>query len=123
MPCNILLIQDSPSINALLKLRLTKENFSVDIAENGRQAIQKYRPHHYDFIILDYCLPDMDGAGVLGFLQKKNSSALPPIILMSASENSDEINAQIKPDYYINTNTNINDIMVQLLNYIKQKNE
>lgn len=57
----VLLVDDEPDILELIKYNLEKENYTVETAENGRQALekaQKFQPH---LILLDVMMPEMDG--------------------------------------------------------------
>jgi len=61
MQNKILLVDDESDILELIKYNLEKEEFSVQLAFNGRDAItvaKKFRP---DLIILDVMMPEMDG--------------------------------------------------------------
>jgi DNA-binding response OmpR family regulator len=82
----ILIIEDSPSVNAMLKFRLEKAGFSVDTVETGREGIEKTRASQYGIILLDYNLPDMNGSEVCRTLKKDQSTRSIPIVLMSAKD-------------------------------------
>ncbi len=82
----ILIIQDSPSVNAMLKFRLEKGGFSVDTAETGQEGIEKTRASQYGVILLDYNLPDMNGSQVCRTLKKDLNTRNIPIVLMSAKD-------------------------------------
>ncbi len=57
----VLLAEDDPSIRNLIKIILDKRGLSVTIAENGREAIEKWRKGGVDLILMDLQMPEMNG--------------------------------------------------------------
>lgn len=57
----ILLVDDEADILEFLSYNLKKEGYLVEIAYNGRQAIEKASEYHPHLIILDVMMPEMDG--------------------------------------------------------------
>jgi DNA-binding response OmpR family regulator len=82
----VLIIQDSPSVNAMLKFRLEREGFSVDTVETGNGGIEKTRANQYGIVLLDYNLPDINGSEVCRALKKDRATQKIPILLMSAKD-------------------------------------
>ena len=82
----ILIIQDSPSVNAMLKFRLEKAGFSVDAVETGQGGIERSRQTRYGIILLDYNLPDVDGGEVCKRLKRDGTTREVPVVLMSAKD-------------------------------------
>ncbi len=86
----ILIIQDSPSINAMLKLRLESGGFSVETVETGEEGVERAKAGQYQLILLDYNLPGIDGDEVCRILRKEENTRNTPIVFMSAKD-KDEI--------------------------------
>lgn len=82
MNIRVLYIEDDEGLAYLLKRRLERENFSVDIAVTGQEGIDKYGAGGFDVIILDYHLPDMDALQILGHLNGKDFYI--PVIILTA---------------------------------------
>jgi len=57
----ILLAEDSPDNQLLIKLYLKKTNHELDIAENGEIAVKKFISGNYDLVLMDIQMPVMDG--------------------------------------------------------------
>jgi two-component system alkaline phosphatase synthesis response regulator PhoP len=87
----ILIIQDSPSVNAMLKFRLEKSGFSVETVETGEEGIQKTKAGRYQLILLDYNLPGMNGSQVCQILKEENNTRNIPVLIMSARD-EDKLN-------------------------------
>ncbi len=82
----ILIIQDSPSINALLKFRLEAAGFLVDFTETGEEGIDRTRKEDYQLILLDYRLPGMNGDEVCRILRKEGHLRGTSIVFISAQD-------------------------------------
>ena len=59
----VLLAEDNPVNQKLAKLMLTKAGYQVEVANNGKDAVEKYTtsPDDFDLIIMDVQMPGMDG--------------------------------------------------------------
>ncbi|BCA56373.1 Histidine kinase [Nitrospira sp. KM1] len=60
-PLNILLVEDSPDNQFLIRSYLKQTQYQLDIAEHGAVAIEKFKTGHYDLILMDMQMPVMDG--------------------------------------------------------------
>jgi DNA-binding response OmpR family regulator len=82
----ILIIQDSPSVNAMLKFRLQAGGFSVEAVETGEEGVEKARTGQYQLILLDYNLPGIDGSQVCRILKEEANTRNTPVVFMSAKD-------------------------------------
>jgi DNA-binding response OmpR family regulator len=57
----ILIVEDDLDTVTLLKWAFVRTDFELDVARNGREALQKARELRCDLILMDLLLPDMDG--------------------------------------------------------------
>jgi CheY-like chemotaxis protein/HPt (histidine-containing phosphotransfer) domain-containing protein len=57
----ILLAEDNPINQKLAVILLQKAGFSVDAVENGQRALEKVQNEHYNAVLMDVQMPDMDG--------------------------------------------------------------
>jgi signal transduction histidine kinase/CheY-like chemotaxis protein len=84
---NILLVEDSPDNQKLAIKILEKENFKVDIASNGREAIEAFRRSRYDIVLMDVQMPVMDGFEAthhIREIEKERGGRKTPIIALTA---------------------------------------
>ncbi|NLG36219.1 MAG: response regulator [Lentisphaerae bacterium] len=90
MPGRVLLIDDELQMLNMLKTGLeTVGGFEVHIANSGKEGIQLARRLNPDVIILDICMPKMNGIEVLRTLKSKHPvSGIPVIMLSSLSDES-----------------------------------
>ena len=64
VPKRVLVAEDSPVTQDLLKLILSQRGHSVDLAEDGEQALSALQRHSYDVALIDFRLPKLDGLQV-----------------------------------------------------------
>ncbi|WP_321392345.1 response regulator [uncultured Desulfuromusa sp.] len=57
----ILLVEDYPTNQQIALRYLVDEGYKVDLAENGLQAVTAFQQQHYDLILMDIQMPQMDG--------------------------------------------------------------
>ena len=80
---NILAVDDDPVACALLKETLLAENYSVDTAADGLEALKTIREGSYDLLITDFIMPLLDGLELL--TKAKAEQPHLQVILMTAS--------------------------------------
>jgi len=61
----VLIVDDELPILKMLKLQLTRMGFVVDIAANGKDAINKINHNFYNVILTDIKMPEISGAQIL----------------------------------------------------------
>lgn len=84
----ILVVEDEENIRDLVKLNLELENFEVIATANGREALKLVSGQHFDLILLDVMLPEMDGFQICE--QIRLSDLQIPIIFLTAKEGSND---------------------------------
>jgi two-component system, OmpR family, response regulator ResD len=83
----ILIVDDEERIRRLLKMYLERENYLIDEAEDGNEALEKAFANEYDIILLDLMMPGKDGIEVCRELREKKST---PVIMLTAK--GEEVN-------------------------------
>ncbi len=78
----ILVADDEDSIRWVLSKALSKQDYQVDLASTGTDALELSRKHSYDLAILDIKMPGMSGLKLLGKLQKESPRTL--VVIMTA---------------------------------------
>lgn len=78
----VLIVDDDPAIGRVLRMYLTKEGYDVDLAETGREGLEKAQTGSYDLLILDVMLPEKDGWQVCRQLREEGNRL--PILMLSA---------------------------------------
>ncbi|MGD9200118.1 MAG: sigma-54 dependent transcriptional regulator [Chitinispirillia bacterium] len=84
----ILVADDEASLRLLLSKELTRNNYSVDLAEDGQETLKKARDSFYHIILLDIIMPKKDGISVLEKLKKESIPSEVIILTGNASVES-----------------------------------
>lgn len=77
----VLVVDDEERIRRLLRMYLERDDFIVEEAENGKDALELALQNEYDVILLDIMMPEMDGIEVCEEIRKEKMT---PIIMLTA---------------------------------------
>jgi excisionase family DNA binding protein len=88
----VLVVDDEASIRDLLAKTLALAEYDVDVASDGRSALERMRLYPYDLLIADLKMPGMDGLTVIREA-KRYKADLPVIIITGFSTESSAIEA------------------------------
>lgn len=88
----VLVVDDEASIRDLLSKTLALAEYDVDVAQDGRSALDRLRIYPYDLLIADLKMPGVDGLSVIREA-KRYKSDLPVIIITGFSTESSAIEA------------------------------
>src|SRR5579864_4338758 len=88
----VLVVDDEASIRDLLSKTLALAEYEVDVAPDGRSALERMRLYPYDLLIADLKMPGMDGLTVIREA-KRYKADLPVIIITGFSTESSAIEA------------------------------
>ena len=80
----ILLVEDHQEIWDFLSRRLKRRGFEVEVAEDGRQGLERARAEKPDIMLLDMNLPEMDGWSVAKELKADEATRGIRIIALTA---------------------------------------
>jgi len=90
MPLKILIVEDEPPIQSILKELLIDAGYEVVTASDGVEALELFQRDKYDLVLLDIMMPRLDGYGVCKAIRETGGT---PIVMLTAL---DEEEAQVK---------------------------
>ncbi|CAM4503142.1 MAG: Chemotaxis protein CheY [Legionella sp.] len=97
----ILIVDDFSTMRKILMGMLTKLGFSnVAEAESAPKAWELLQKDHFDLVISDYNMPDMNGIELLSQVRKDSALSKLPFILLTAEDDADLVIESKK--YHIN---------------------
>ncbi len=116
----ILLVEDEENIREGIKLNLELEDYEVVTAENGRDALKYFRGQHFDLLILDVMLPEVDGFQVCEQIRLENLDV--PIMFLTAKDASlDRVQGLKKgADDYLTKPFNLEELLLRINNLMKR---
>lgn len=85
----ILIAEDEPRMRRLIKDYLSKEDFSIVEASNGKEALDLFQNHKFDLLILDIMMPLLNGFDLCKAI--RDISNIPIIILTARADDDDEV--------------------------------
>ncbi len=119
---SILLVEDEENLQEALKLNLELEGYEVSSSYDGAEALKMLRQEHFDLIILDVMLPELDGIAVVENIRLQNIP-IPVLILSARNSSADRVLGLKKgADDYLTKPFNLEELLLRVDKLIK-KNE
>jgi sigma-B regulation protein RsbU (phosphoserine phosphatase) len=87
----VLVVDDIEENRDVLTRRLSRQGYTVAIAENGRQALERLHAATFDLVLLDIMMPEMDGYEVLQRIKADEVLRHIPVIMISALSELDSV--------------------------------
>ena len=118
----LLIVDDEARIRALIAKYATFEGYETEEAENGMQAIEKCREKHYDLIIMDVMMPELDGFSAVREIKKHDD--VPVIMLSARGEEYDRIHGfELGIDDYVVKPFSPKELMMRVGAVLKRSGE
>ena len=110
----ILLVEDEESIRNLLRLNLELEGYEVVTSANGRKALELIEGQHFDLLLLDVMLPDVDGFTITEQVRLSNGEV--PILLLTAKDTAQDRVMGLKKgaDDYLTKPFNLEELLLRV---------
>ena len=119
----ILLVEDEENIRNVVKLNLEMEGYEVVETENGKAAVHIFQEQHFDLLILDVMLPEMNGFEICEQVRLSNTTV--PIIFLTAKDTPQDRVAGLKKgaDDYLTKPFNLEELLLRVQNLLKRSNK
>ena len=85
----ILIVEDEPDIQELLCAYLQDAGYETAAAADGVEALSLFQARPFDLVLLDVCLPKIDGFGVCEMIRRQ--SQVPVVMLTALDEEADQL--------------------------------
>ncbi len=120
MSQRILLVEDEENLRSTIRLNLDLEGYNVTEARDGKIALDTFRSAHFDLIILDVMLPEMDGYTLCRKIRMENTQV--PVLFLTAKGSSDERVQGLKlgADDYLAKPFNLQELLLRVSNLVKR---
>jgi DNA-binding response OmpR family regulator len=90
----ILIVEDDPSVLSILSENFETGFPEVVTAENGAEALMKFKPYDYDLVISDIRMPEMDGFSLLEKIRKMDPEV--PFFMMTGFPNNETVSTALR---------------------------
>jgi len=120
---SILLVEDEENLQEALKLNLEMEDYEVTSAWNGVEALEQVQKEHFDLMILDVMLPEMDGISVCENIRLQNNDI--PILMLSAKNSSADRVLGLKKgaDDYLTKPFNLEELLLRVSKLVQKSKQ
>jgi len=118
----ILLAEDDEFLSSLIKNRLVREQFEVEIAHNGNEVVEKLKAFKPDLVLMDIILPGKLGFEVLEEIKADEKLSKVPFMVMSnLGQDSDMKRAKElgAVDYFVKARILIDDLIKRISSFLK----
>jgi len=117
---SILLVEDEENLQEALKLNLELEGYEITSSYDGADALRVVQKEHFDLIILDVMLPELDGIAVVETLRLTNTEI--PILILSARNSSADRVLGLKKgaDDYLAKPFNLEELLLRVKKLLKK---
>ncbi len=88
---HVLVVDDTATNRQILAVFLKKLGHSVDVAEDGAQAVAKFSPNVHDLIIMDVMMPVMDGYEATRLIKQSCGERWVPVVFLSALDKDENL--------------------------------
>jgi two-component system, OmpR family, alkaline phosphatase synthesis response regulator PhoP len=119
----ILLVEDEESIRDVVKLNLELEGYEAVATDNGKEAIRLCQEQHFDLLVLDVMLPEMNGFEICEQVRLTNHDT--PIIFLTAKDSPQDRVSGLKKgaDDYLTKPFNLEELLLRVQNLLKRSNK
>ena len=123
MAQRILLVEDESNLRNTIRLNLEMEGYDVTEARDGKVAFESFRSAHFDLIVLDVMLPEMDGYTLCQKIRLENTEV--PVLFLTAKGSSDERvqGLKIGADDYLSKPFNLEELLLRIAALIRRKSK
>jgi two-component system alkaline phosphatase synthesis response regulator PhoP len=120
---SILLVEDEENLQEALKLNLELEGYEVTGSFDGAEALRFFQQEHFDLIILDVMLPELDGISVCETIRLTNTEI--PILILSAKNSSADrvIGLKKGADDYLTKPFNLEELLLRVDKLIRKSGQ
>ncbi|PIH04399.1 response regulator transcription factor [Clostridium combesii] len=116
----ILLVEDEEQMSMFIEMELTHEGYKVDVAYDGREALEKVENTEYQLILLDIMIPGLNGIEVCRRIRQ--FSCVPIMMLTAKSDVSDKVlGLDVGANDYLTKPFAIEELLARIRVYEREK--
>jgi len=99
----ILFVDDDKTLLEMWRIKFEQNEFTVFLAENGKEGLKQFKAHNPDILLVDIMMPVMDGFEMLKELRQMQEGAEVPVLMLTNKDESKDVlqSAKAHVDYYL----------------------
>lgn len=116
----ILLVEDEDHIREAVKINLELDGYEVVSTSNGKKALDMIAGQHFDLLLLDVMLPEVDGFSITEQVRLTNLEV--PILLLTAKDTAQDRISGLKKgaDDYLTKPFNLEELLLRVSNLLRR---
>ena len=120
---HILIVEDEPDIQELLRAYLRDAGYSTAVAGDGASALALFQSGSFDLVLLDVMLPGKDGISIIRELRQNRNSM--PVLMLSARSDTDNLVLGLESgaDYYLTKPFDVSELVAVMGALTRRKGE
>ncbi|MEN8151164.1 MAG: response regulator [Planctomycetota bacterium] len=115
----VLLVEDEKNQRLLYQQELMEDGYEVVVAKDGREALRLLKDQRPDVIVLDICMPGMDGIETLGQVLSRDNTI--PVILHTAYSSYKDNFMTWSADAYVVKSSDLSELRAKLKEVVTKK--
>lgn len=119
--CRILLVEDEESLALGLEYNLKEEGYTVNWANDGREALKLFETENFDMIILDIMLPYLNGFEIAKIVRSKQPQ-MPILMLTARAGVEDRVKGlELGADDYLTKPFHLGELLLRIKGMLRRK--
>ena len=117
----ILIVEDEESLADSIRYNLEREGFTVDVATDGRRALERFRSDPPALVILDLMLPELSGLDVCRAI--RSESDVPIIVVTAKDSEADKVTGlELGADDYVTKPFSVRELISRVRAHLRRAN-
>jgi DNA-binding response OmpR family regulator len=119
MPRRVLVVDDEPTLRETLAEALEQDGLDVVTAADGKEALEQFRAHSPDLVLLDLMLPQVSGIEVCRVIRRE--SAVPIVMLTAKDSEIDKVvGLELGADDYVTKPFSLRELMARIRSQLRR---
>jgi CheY-like chemotaxis protein len=92
----LLIVDDDATVRETVAAILSRDDYAVDTAQDGAEALRLLDLHRYDLVLSDVRMPELDGPQLYNAIQQRCWAAMPAVVFMTGHV-GDSVDGALRP--------------------------
>lgn len=108
----VLVVDDNQDLCQLYRRVLLRAGYSVELAENGLEAVNQIKTKNFDLVILDVNMPVMSGLDVISWVRLEHAGPQPKVIIITSNTMVEHMDTSNLADLLLTKPVSLGDLVL-----------